>query len=204
MMKTRNLLKEIRLDVQALISEGENPQAVYEQMCGKYGRNENDRRFLQKFIAKKVRHTVVPENRKEFSFSYHLYLISLWIAFVVTLISRQHRIEALGIGSLSSVSLWGGFVVFNLFAWIYLYLAVRSLRFNLSIAHQALFIAFVDAVRLGILLPVYWAETPFFAIFRLIPPLLTIVFGAFYVLNCCNPFSKDENGDVAFYKIKRK
>ena len=198
------LLKEIRSNVQTLISGGEDPQAAYEQVYEKHSENEKDKRFLQKFIAKKVKHTVVPENRKEFGFSYHLYLISLWVAFVVTIISKQHRIEALGIGSLSSISLWGGFVVFNLFAWIYLYLAVRSLRFNLAMAYQALFIACVDAVRLGILFPVYWSETPFFAILRLIPPLLVAAFGAFYVLNCCNPFYKDKDGNIAFYKIKMK
>ena len=198
------LLKEIRLNVRTLISEGAEPQAAYEQMCEKYSENEKNKRFLKKFIAKKVKHTVVPENRKEFGFSYHLYLISLWMAFVVTIISKQHRIEALGIGSLSSVSLWGGFVVFNLFAWIYLYLAVRSLRFNLAMAYQALFVACVDVVRLGILFPVYWSETPFFAILRFIPPLLVVVFGAFYALNCCNPFSKDKNGNIVFYKTKKK
>jgi hypothetical protein len=182
----QKVLKEIKADVQALILEGKEPQTVYERVCEKYSANEKDSRFLQKFIAKKVKHTVIPKNRKEFRFSYHLYLISLWVAFVVTIVSKQHRVEALGIGSFSSVSLVTGFVVFNLFAWIYLYLAVRSLRFNLSIAYQALFIALVDVVRLGILFPVHWIETPFFAILRLIPPLLVIIFGTFYVLNCRN------------------
>jgi hypothetical protein len=128
----------------------------------------------------------------------------LWAAFFVTLVSKQHRIEALGIGSLSSVSLLGGFLVFNLFAWIYLYLALRSMRFNLSISYQALFVALVDVVRLLILFRIYWVETPFFAILRLIPPLLVVIFGAFYVLNCSNPFSKNKNKDIVFYHIKKK
>jgi len=200
----RNLLKEIKSDVQALIFAGEEPQAAYQQVCEKYDENERDKRFLQKFIAKKVKHAVVPENRKAFSFSYHLYLISLWIAFLVTLISKQHRIEALGINTLSSAPLWGAFVIFNLFAWIYLYLAVRSLRFNLAMSYQALFVASVDVVRLLVLFPVYWSETPFFSILRLIPPLMVILFGAFYVLNCSNPFSKNKNGEIMFYKIKKK
>ena len=204
MLKNRTILKEIKSDVQALIFAGEEPQTAYQQVCEKYGENERDKRFLQKFIAKKVKHTIVPENRKAFSFSYHLYLISLWIAFLVTLISKQHRIEALGINTLSSAPLWGAFVVFNLFAWIYLYLAVRSLRFNLAMSYQALFVASVDAVRLLVLFPVYWGETPFFSILRLIPPLMVILFGAFYVLNCSNPFHKDKNGKVIFYKIQRK
>jgi hypothetical protein len=123
---------------------------------------------------------------------------------LVTIISKQHRLDALGINTLSSVSLWGGFLVFNLFAWIYLYLAIRSLRFNLSISYQALFIAIVDVVRLLILFPVYWNETPFYAILRLIPPFLIITFGAFYVLNCSNPFSKNKNGEIVFYQVKKK
>jgi len=183
----QRLLKEIKSDVRAFIGEGEEPQAVYERVCEKYGENERDRRFLQKFIAKKVRYTVTPQNRKEFSFSYHLYLISLGTAFLVTLISKQHRIEALGITSLSSISLWGGFIAFNLFAWLYFYLALRSLRFNLFMSYPALFIASVDVIRLLILFPVYWSETPFFAILRLIPPLLVIIFGAFYRSKCRNP-----------------
>lgn len=183
----QRLLKEIKSDIQALIGKGEAPQAVYEQVCKKYGEHERDKRFLQRFIAKKVKYTVTPQNRKEFSFSYHLYLISLGVAFLITLISKQHRIEALGITSLSSVSLWGGYVVFNLFAWIYFYLGIRSLRFNLSVSYTALFIALVDVVRLLILFPVYWIETPFFAILRLIPPLLVIIFGAFYRSKCSNP-----------------
>jgi hypothetical protein len=200
----QRLLKEIKTEVKTLIGRGEEPQATYQQVCEKYGENEKDRRFLQKFIAKKVKQTVIPQNRKEFSFSYHLYLISLWIAFLVTIISKQHRLDALGINTLSSVSLWAGFLVFNLFAWIYFYLAIRSLRFNLSISYQALFIAMVDAARLLILFPVYWSETPFYAILRLIPPIMVIIFGAFYVLNCSNPFSKNKNGEIVFYQVKKK
>lgn len=199
-----NLLKEIKLEVQALIRRGEDPQATYRQVCEKYCVNEKSKRFLGKFIARKVKYTVVPENRKEFSFSYHLYLIALWIAFVITIVSKQHRIEALGINSLSSVSLLGGFIFFNFFAWIYVYLALRSLRFNLSIAYQSLFISLVDVVRLLIIFPIYWAETPFFSILRFIPPFLVVIFGAFYVLNCSNPFSKGKNGEIIFYKIKKK
>jgi hypothetical protein len=186
----QKLLKEIKSDVQKFIGEGEAPQAVYERVCEKYCVNERDKRFLKRFIAKKVKHTVVPQNRKEYSFSYHLYLISLWVAFLVTLISKQHRIEALGITSLSSVPLWGAFIVFNMFAWIYLYLALRSMRFNVSMSYQALFISCIDVVRLLILFPVYWVETPFFAILRLIPPLLVIIFGAFYLLKCSNSLHK--------------
>jgi len=189
----QNLLKEIKSDVQTLISKGEAPQTTYEQVCEKHGENERDKRFLQRYIAKKVRHTVTPQNRKEFNFSYHLYLISLGVAFLVTLISKQHRIDALGINTLSSLSLWGGFLAFNLFAWIYLYLGIRSLRFNLSMSYQALFIAGVDAIRLLILFPVYWEETPFYAILRLIPPLLVIIFGVFCLLKCRNPLNKTKS-----------
>jgi hypothetical protein len=203
-LQIMNFIKEIKSDVQTFIRKGEDPQAAYEQVCEKYSGNERDRRFLRKFIAKKVQHTVTPQNRKEFSFSYHLYLISLWIAFLVTLISKQHRIEALGITTLSSVPLWTAFLVFNLFAWIYMYLALRSIRFNLSMSYQALFVATLDVVRLLVLFPVYWSETPFFSILRLIPPLLVIIFGVFYVVNCSNPFSKNKNGEIIFYKIKRQ
>jgi len=202
--QVQKLLKEIKSDIQTLISEGEDPQMVYERVCEKYGENERDKRFLRKFIAKKVKYTVIPQNRKEFSFSYHLYLISLGIAFLVTLISKQHRIDALGLNTLSVVSLWGGYVVFNFFAWLYLYLALRSRRFNLSTSYQAFFVSCVDVVRLLILFPVYWVETPFFAILRLIPPLLVIIFGAFYLLNCSNPFSRSRGGAIVFYKIEKK
>jgi len=200
----RRFLKEIQLEVQRLINNGEDPQAVYERVCEQYDTNKKDSRFLKQFIAKKVKHTVVPENRKEYNFSYHLYLISLCTAILVTIISKQHRIDALGISSLSSASLLTGFMAMNLLAWIYLYLAVRSLRFNLSVAYQALFIAFIDAIRLVFLLPVHWIETPFFALLRLIPPLLVIIFGSFYALNCNNPFSKNKNGEIVFYKKKKK
>jgi hypothetical protein len=182
-----NLLKKIKSDIQTLIGRGEEPQAACQEVCEKYGVNERDKRFLQRFIAKKVRYTVTPQNRKEFGFSYHLYLISLCIAFLVTLISKQHRIEALGITSLSSLSLWGAFLVFNMFAWIYFYLAIRSMRFNLIMSYQALLISSVDVIRLLILFPVYWSETPFFAILRLMPPMLVIIFGAFYLSKCRNP-----------------
>ena len=182
----QKLLKEIKSDVQTHIGDGEAPQAVYERVCEKYCVNERDKYFLQKFIAKKVKYSVVPQNRKAFGALYYWYLISLWVVFVVTLISKQHRIEALGIGSVSSVSLWSGFLVFNLFAWIYLYLALRSMRFNLSIARRAIFVAVVDAVRLLILFPVYWSETPFFSVLRLTAPVLVIIFGVFYLLKCTN------------------
>jgi len=182
----QKLLKEIKSDVQTFIGEGEEPQSVYEQVCEKYCIHEKDKRFLQKFIAEKVKHTVTPQNRKAFKFSYNLYLISLGIVFFVTLISKQHRIEALGIYSLSAVSLWGGYVIFNLFAWIYCYLAVRSWRFNLSVSRTAFFIAAVDVVRLLILFPVYWVETPVFSILRLLSPLLVIICSVYYLLKCRN------------------
>lgn len=200
----QKLLKEIKSDVQALIRGGDEPQAVYQQVCEKYCVNEKDRRFLKKFIAKKVKHTVIPENRREFGFSYHLFRIALWVAVVITIFSKQHRLEALGINSLSSVSLLGGFIFFNFFAWIYLYLAIRSMRFNLSVSYQALLIAMVDVVRLLIVFPIYWTEAPVSSVLRLFPPLLIILFGSFYVLNCSNPFTKNKNGEVIFYKIKKK
>jgi len=195
-------LKNIKSEVRTHILAGEEPQMVYEHVCEKYHENEKDKRFLKKYIAAKVKDTVTPTNRTKFGFLYYLYLISLWIAFLVTIISKQHRIDALGIGSLSSVSAITGFVVFNLFAWIYLYLSVRSLRFNLSMAYQALIIAVVDVVRLAVLFPVYWIETPYFAVLRIIPPLLVIILGAFYVLYCSNPFFKNKNGEIEF-KVKK-
>jgi len=195
-------LKDIKSEIRTHILAGDEPQMVYECLCEKYNENERDKRFLKKYIAKKVKDTVTPKNRKKFGFLYYLYLISLWIAFWVTIISKQHRIDALGIGSLSSVSAITGFVFFNLFAWIYLYLALRSLRFNLPIAYQALIIAVVDVVRLAVLFPVHWIETPYFAVLRIIPPLLVIILGAFYVLNCSNPFSKNKNGEIKF-RVKK-
>ncbi len=200
------LFKKIRKEVKNKIRQGESPQDVYEDISSEYlSDRKNDNRILHRYIARNIRCTVTPENRKEFSFSYHLYLISLWSAFFITIISKQHRIEALGINSLSSISLWGSFIFINLFAWIYLYFAIRSSRFNLSIAYWALFISGIDIVRLSMLFHVHWIETPFFAILRPIPSIFVFIFGIFYVLNCSNRFSENKkNGVITFFKTKKK
>lgn len=199
MQKTfRGLKKEIKKEILA----GREPQELYDELSARYPEADRNANYMKRFIARRIKLTVTPHKREAFRFSYHLYLILLIITVAVTLINKQHRIDALGIFSVNSFSSLAAFFSINLFAWIYLILFVRSLRFNVSASYWAMFFAGIDFLRLLVLLPGQLQETPFFAILRIIPPILTLIFGLFFVLNCTNKYKKDAGGNITFYKNK--
>ncbi|MDR0364036.1 MAG: hypothetical protein LBH92_03345 [Bacteroidales bacterium] len=200
MQKTfRKIEKEIKENILA----GNDPQEVYDTLSAEYSDTNSDSDYMKRFIRRRIKMTVTPYNRKEFRFSYHLYLIMLIITILITLINKQHRIDALGIFSINSFSSLAAFFSINLFAWIYLFLFIWSFRFNVLVSYWAMFFAGIDFLRLLILLPEQWQETPFFSMLRIIPLLLILIFGSFFAINCTNKYKIEKNSSkVLFYKNK--